>query len=115
VTRPNNLARFGRRSPDDPKHPGWPKGREGGRGGKFRPKSGSEIAPNAANVPSEQLQNTENIIILPTLLHQAVTDEYRRPAPDGSNMTLYEWLQTRPYDVQREIGLKILRELHILK
>jgi hypothetical protein len=70
---------------------------------------------NADNIPPEQLQNTENIIILPTLLHEAVSDEYWRPAPDGSKMTLYEWLQTQPYDVQREFGLKILRELHILK
>src|ERR1700684_3123664 len=29
-------------SPDDPKHPGWPAGTEGGRGGQFRPKDGSE-------------------------------------------------------------------------
>jgi hypothetical protein len=27
-------------SPDDPKHPGWPAGTEGGRGGQFRPKDG---------------------------------------------------------------------------
>jgi hypothetical protein len=31
-------------SPDDPKHPGWPAGTEGGRGGRFRPKDGSEAA-----------------------------------------------------------------------
>jgi hypothetical protein len=70
---------------------------------------------NADNIAPGQLQSTENIIILPTLLHEVVTDEYRRPAPDGSKMTLYEWLQTQPYDTQREIGLEILRELHILK
>src|ERR1700722_1347340 len=29
-------------SPDDPKHPGWPAGTEGGRGGRFRPKGGSD-------------------------------------------------------------------------
>ncbi|MCW2319253.1 hypothetical protein M2322_004822 [Rhodoblastus acidophilus] len=29
-------------SPDDPKHPGWPKGTEGGRGGQFRPKTDAE-------------------------------------------------------------------------
>jgi hypothetical protein len=28
-------------SPDDPKHPGWPAGTPGGRGGKFRPKDSS--------------------------------------------------------------------------
>ena len=31
-------------SPDDPKHPGWPAGTPGGRGGKFRPKDGSGAA-----------------------------------------------------------------------
>jgi hypothetical protein len=31
-------------SPDDPKHPGWPAGTEGGLGGRFRPKDGSAAA-----------------------------------------------------------------------
>jgi hypothetical protein len=44
-----------------------------------------------------------------------VNDEYLGPAPDDSGKTLYQWLQTQPYDVQRERGLKILRDLHILK
>lgn len=69
---------------------------------------------NAKNIPPEQLQNTENIIILPTLLHEVVSDEYLGPSPDDSTVILYEWLQTQPYEVQREVGLKILRELHIL-
>ena len=30
-------------SPDDPKHPGWPAGTEGGRGGQFPPKDASEL------------------------------------------------------------------------
>ena len=30
-------------------------------------------------------------------------------------MTKFQWLQTQPYEVQREEGLKILRELNILK
>ena len=34
-------------SPDDPEHPGWPAGTEGGLGGKFRPKTESEIADEA--------------------------------------------------------------------
>jgi hypothetical protein len=29
-------------SPDDPKHPGWPAGTSGGKGGQFRPKVGSD-------------------------------------------------------------------------
>jgi len=49
------------------------------------------------------------------LLHEVVTDEYRKPAPDNSGRTLYQWLQTQSYKVQREMGLNILRELRILK
>jgi hypothetical protein len=229
-------------SPDDPKHPGWPAGTEGGRGGQFRPKDGSEavtaqdvierirrikarralrtealavlrlaaelmadavpgigLAADAATlidmantiaelkklkidadaaiefvkhgpysleelqvssdyeefssygdfikdaayialvvkrfggagsgnqyhhivtqggantkIPAEQLQNTDNVIPLPTLLHEAVNADYSSRWKD-TTMTKYEWLQTQPYDVQREEGLKILRDLHILK
>jgi hypothetical protein len=71
---------------------------------------------NASNIPPNQLQNTDNIIRLPKLLHEEVSAEYFREfAPDESGRSLYEWLQTQPYEVQRERGLRILRELHILK
>jgi hypothetical protein len=69
---------------------------------------------NADDIPPEQLQNTDNIIRLPTLLHEAVNAKYLEPSPDA-NMNMYQWLQTQPYDVQREEGFGILRELHILK
>ena len=77
---------------------------------------------NTTNIPPEQLQNTDNIIRLPTLLHEEVNAEYLKLGPDpsaknadGSQMNIYQWLQTQPYEVQREIGVKILRDLHILK
>ena len=69
---------------------------------------------NAHSFSPQQLQNTDNIIILPTLLHEVVSDEYLKRSPDP-NMNLYQWLQTQPYDVQRETGLGILRDVHILK
>jgi hypothetical protein len=62
----------------------------------------------------ERLQNTDNVIPLPTLLHEAVNADFAGHW-ENTNMTKYQWLQTQPYDVQREEGLKILRELHILK
>ena len=68
---------------------------------------------NDGSIPAEQLQNTDNIVRIPTLLHEAVTGEYLRPADEDLNMTLYQWLQTQPYEVQRERGLKIPRDLHI--
>lgn len=74
----------------------------------------SQGGANADNIPPEQLQNTDNIIRLPTLLHEAVNAEYLKPQL-GTNMTKYQWLQTQPYDVQRDEGLRILRDLHILK
>jgi hypothetical protein len=70
---------------------------------------------NQRKIPAELLQNTDNIVRLPTLLHEAVSAEYANPAPKDRSMTLYQWLQTQPYDIQREEGLRILRELNILK
>ncbi len=61
---------------------------------------------NADNIPPEQLQNTDNIVRLPTILHEAVNGAYLKDFPDP-NMNMYQWLQTQPYDVQREEGLKI--------
>jgi hypothetical protein len=74
------------------------------------------VTQGGANIkiPQEQLQNTDNIIPLPTLLHEAVNGEYSQRR-QGTKMTEYQWLQTQPYDVQREEGLKILRRLHILR
>jgi|HubBroStandDraft_2_1064218.scaffolds.fasta_scaffold08316_1 hypothetical protein len=69
---------------------------------------------NENKIPAERLQNTDNVIPLPTLLHEAVNGDYASRW-ENTNMTKYEWLQTQPYDVQREEGLKILRKLHILK
>jgi len=69
---------------------------------------------NGTKIPPERLQNTDNVIPLPTLLHEAVNGEYSY-FDKGKGMTTYQWLQTQPYDVQREEGLKILRKLHILK
>ncbi len=69
---------------------------------------------NEFKIPPQQLQNTDNIVRLPTLLHEAVNGEYLMPK-SGTGMSLYDWLQTQPYDVQREEGLKVLRKLNILK
>jgi hypothetical protein len=37
-------------SPDDPKHPGFPAGTPGGRGGQFRPKDDSEVTQEAIDL-----------------------------------------------------------------
>jgi hypothetical protein len=70
---------------------------------------------NATKIPPAQLQNTDNIVRLPTLILEAVSARYAEKAKQDSTKTLYQWVQTRPYDVQRAEGIKILRELGILK
>ena len=70
---------------------------------------------NATKIPPTQLQNTDNIIRLPTLVHEAVTAEYLKPAGADATKTLYEWLQSQPYSAQRAEGLRILRKLGILE
>jgi hypothetical protein len=69
---------------------------------------------NQDNIPPGQLQNTENIIRIPTILHEAINEAYSKKK-EGTNMTVYQWIQTQPYDVQRQEGLKILRKLHIIE
>ena len=70
---------------------------------------------NATKIPPAQLQNTDNIIRLPTLIHEAVTARYAEVVEQDLTKTLCQWLQTQPYDVQRAKGIEILRELGILK
>ena len=45
-------------SPDDPKHPGWPAGTEGGRGGQFRPKDASELTEKAKSLIARRVLRT---------------------------------------------------------
>ena len=47
-------------SPDDPKHPGWPKGDPDGRGGQFRPKTADDYPSSApGGKPCSGRQMTE--------------------------------------------------------
>ena len=69
---------------------------------------------NENKIPAERLQNTDNIIPLPTLLHEAVNGEYSH-FDKAKGMTIYQWLQTQPYDVQREEGLEDSTEIAYLE
>jgi hypothetical protein len=60
----NESLQFGRietihkASPDDPKHPGWPAGTEGGRGGQFRPKDASELTQKVKSLIARRALRT---------------------------------------------------------
>jgi hypothetical protein len=46
--RAAEAIRLVKASPDDPEHPGWPKGAEGGKRGQFRPKDGASAETTSA-------------------------------------------------------------------
>jgi hypothetical protein len=78
---------------------------------------------NAIKIPAEELHSTENMIPMPRLLHEAISAEYGRAATKYVDPTLVKqpyvslrtWLQTQPYDVQRAVGIKVMKNLGILK
>jgi len=51
------------------------------------------------------------MVRVPRLLHEAITEAYQRSRM--CPMTLRQWLDTQPYDVQRAWGLKIMRGLEL--
>lgn len=51
---------------------------------------------------------------IPTLVHEAINAKMYDQKP-GTGMTYREWLPKQPYDVQRETGIEIMRELGIVK
>lgn len=69
---------------------------------------------NADNFTPEQLHSTTNIIPLPAPLHDLVTAEYAKEY-DDSGKTVREWLSGQSFEDQWNEGVKILRDLGIVK
>ena len=59
-------------------------------------------------------ETTDNIVRIPTILHQAINAVYAKPAEESGNLSLREWLKTQPDDIRRMWGLKVLRDLHLI-
>jgi hypothetical protein len=73
---------------------------------------------NEKNIPAEQLHNTDNMIFIPTLVHEAINAKmYEKVDPElaKTDLTYREWLPKQPYSVQREAGIHIMREFGIIK
>lgn len=69
---------------------------------------------NAKNFSPEQLHSTQNIIPLPGPVHDLVTAEYAKEY-DKSGKSVREWLSGQSFQDQWNEGVKILRNLGILK
>ena len=69
---------------------------------------------NEDNIPAEELHSTENIIPLPGPIHDLVSAKYSKEY-DEAGITVRQWLQTQSFDEQYKYGLKVLRDVGILK
>jgi hypothetical protein len=72
------------------------------------------IIPQASSLPGQLLNSTQNIIRLPTFIHQMATEEWARLARENG-LSLGDYLKGMSAAEQRRIGLKILRDLGVLK
>lgn len=59
-------------------------------------------------------EDSDDIVRIPTIFHEAVTAAYRRNRPELGERSLREWLRTQPISVRREWGKKVLRELGLI-
>lgn len=71
--------------------------------------------PNEKNIAPELLHSTENMIRIPKILHEEISSIYSKAAPDTEGLSLRQWLSTKPYAFQRDRGLKIMRDLGIIR
>jgi hypothetical protein len=62
-----------------------------------------------------ELQSTDNVIRLPTILHEAINSRYYNEAKDAPDLTIRQWLSTKSFDEQYEEGIQIMRDLGILQ
>ncbi len=69
---------------------------------------------NSDNFTPEQLQSTRNIIPLPGPIHDLISARYSSEY-DESSKTVREWLSGQSFEAQRNEGVKIMRELGIVK
>jgi hypothetical protein len=66
------------------------------------------------NLPAGLMDSTNNVVRIPRLLHEEITAEYGRIYKD-TGKTLRDWLSTQPYDVRRTEGIRVMRDLGIIK
>jgi hypothetical protein len=72
------------------------------------------IIEQSAGVSKQITETTENIVKIPRILHEAVNGRYMQAVSATNKTTLRNWLRTQPIAVQREWGIKVLKEFGII-
>jgi hypothetical protein len=66
------------------------------------------------DLPAGLMDSTENVVKIPRLLHEEITAEYASRYKD-TGKTLRDWLSSQPYEMRRAEGIRVMRDLRIIK
>lgn len=72
------------------------------------------IIERSSGLPKNITESTENIVKIPDILHEAINGRYLQSVSTSNTMKLRDWLETQPASVQREWGIKVMREFGII-
>ncbi|MBW8371474.1 MAG: RHS repeat-associated core domain-containing protein [Thiobacillus sp.] len=70
---------------------------------------------NVGTFGPEAVHNSQNLVKVPTEIHQKISGHYSSKPPFTYPQTVREWLGTQSFDAQREYGMKILKDYGALK
>jgi len=72
------------------------------------------IIERGSGAATNMLESTDNIIRIPTILHEEITARFLRKEARFGGLSLRDWLRTQPASVKREWGFRVLREAGII-
>ena len=72
------------------------------------------IIEEGSRVTSNLVENTDNIVRIPAILHEAINARYATKSADYGGMALRDWLKGQSVEVKRAEGIKVLREFGII-
>jgi hypothetical protein len=70
---------------------------------------------NASTFSPVELQSTDNIVRIPTLLHEAINSVYSKTSNENADLTFRERVRSESYAQQREEGIGVMRDLGIIR
>ncbi len=70
---------------------------------------------NIKDFGATAIHSTWNVVRVPTLVHQEISDYYSMRDPQHPGYTRRSWLQTRSPDEQYDTGIEVLRKFGVLQ
>lgn len=70
---------------------------------------------NVERFGPEAIHNTENVLAVDKVKHDAISAFYSSKSPQAGGMVVREWLRTQSYERQRTFGLMVLRQFGVIQ